>query len=154
MYARQKGFGGLQIVLVFVLVGLMATIAIPKYKGSISKAKLTEAFNLASASRQKVSEFFMTSGRFPKSMGEIQSVEATTLSPPKHVRELVVESGTADDSLMIKVYLQNDVVENRTGEDQFIYISASRPDDGIYGLEWNCGANGIDLALLPQECRT
>lgn len=153
MKARQFGFGGLQFVLSIAVIGVMATVAVPQYKSFMSKAKMTEAFNLAGESRKKVTEFVMTSGRFPQSINELDAVHSSTVSPPEHVDYMVVESEFPDHDVVIKVYLQAGVVENLTGEEQYIYVAGRKPKQGGYLVEWNCGGNGIDAELLPEDCQ-
>lgn len=154
MNKRQLGFGGLQMVLSIAVIGVVAMVAVPQYQGFISKAKMTEAFNLASESRKKVSQFYMVSGRFPRSDSEVASMASGTLSPPEHVREMVVEREGQGGDLLIKVYLNEDVVENLTGEDQFIFLAGHETKGGAHAMEWSCGASGIQEDLLPEECRS
>jgi len=81
-------------------------------------------------------------------------MKTTTLSAPEHVREVVVERGFKGNDLAIKVYLKDDVVENLTGEDQFIYITGNHSGNSAYALEWNCGGSGIEKDLLPEGCQS
>jgi len=152
MKLRQAGFGRLQIVLAILVIGAVALVAIPHYTGSVSRAKLTEAFNLADESRRKVSEFLMVSGRLPSTQLELEAMATTGHSPPQHIREMVLERGFRGNDLAIKVYLKDEEVENPTGEEQFIYVLGNGPVSGAYTLEWTCGANGVDPELLPEDC--
>ena len=154
MKIRQFGFGGLQIVLSIAVIGMMATIAVPQYQGFMSKAKLTEAFRLAGESRKKVSEFFMVSGRFPQSEGELSAVKTGTLTPPEHVREMVIERNASQGDLLIKVFLKQGVVENPAGGEQYIYVAGNQPNGGSYALEWSCGGSGVPVDLLPDDCQS
>lgn len=154
MKAFQRGFGGLQFALSLAVMGVVAVVAVPQYKGFISKAKLTEAYSLAAESRKKVNEFVMTAGRFPKSAGELDAVKTGTVSPPEHVQGMVVERADRGDGVIIKVFLKDGVVENLTGEEQYIYVVGSSPADAAYATEWKCGGSGIDVSLLPESCKT
>lgn len=154
MNKRQLGFGGLQVVLSIAAIGVLAMVAVPQYQGFISKAKMTEAFNLAGESRKKVAQFYMVSGRLPKTDGEVASMTSNALSPPEHVREMIVERDGQGGDVLIKVYLNKDVVENLTGEDQYIFIAGHETRGGKHALEWRCGSSGIQTDLLPEECRS
>lgn len=152
MKYKNRGFGGLQFVLVFAIIGAMATFAIPQYKSYVSKAKLTEAFKLAGESKRKLSEFYMLNGRFPQTESESQMMITTTVAPPEFVEEMVVDPNDERGDITIRVYLREGVVENETGEEQFVYIAGhSTPGDG-YQITWSCGASGLGDDLLPEDC--
>jgi type IV pilus assembly protein PilA len=151
---RQAGIGGLQVVLAVLVMGVVLIVAVPRYKEFISKSRLTEAYNLAGESREKVSRFLMTSGRLPSTQLELEAMATATPPPPAHVREMALERGFQGSDLAIKVYLKSEAVENPTGEDQFIFMTVNEPADGAYDIEWSCGASGIESELLPEDCRS
>ena len=64
----------------------------------------------------------------------------------------VVEVG-AGKGITVKVYLKEDVVENQTGEEQYIFIAGQRMSNNSGMLEWSCGASGVDTELLPEDCQ-
>jgi len=70
----------------------IAVVAVPAYSSFISKAKMTEAMNLAGESKRKMSEFFMMNNRFPQNENEAKVAHTMTLSPPEYVREMVIET--------------------------------------------------------------
>jgi Tfp pilus assembly protein PilE len=149
---QQFGFGGLQLLMVAAAIGLVSLVAMPKYNAAMTKAKITEAFNLAGESKRKLSEFYMVNNRFPRSMREADAMKTTTVTPPEYVSEMVVEPESLDHDIVVKVYLNNGVAENPTGVDQFIYIAGDQPS-GSSMLEWSCGGIGLDAGLLPENCK-
>ena len=79
-------------------------------------------------------------------------MKTVTLSPPEAVRDMIVEPGDKDH-VVVKVFLKEGIVENTTGEEQFIYIAGNKST--VYGatVEWSCGASGVDAELLPEHCQ-
>lgn len=153
MNKRQWGFGGLQLLMVIAVIGAISIIAVPKYNAFITKAKLTEAFNLAGESRKKLSEFYMTNSRFPADAGEAASMKTTTLAPPEYVDHMVVEPRSEDHDVIVKVFLKVDVVDNPSGAEQYVYVAGDRGAGSGFAVEWSCGAKGIDASLLPEDCQ-
>ena len=152
MKHSESGFGGMQFLAVACVIAVVAVIATPKYKAYVTKSKVTEAVNLAEHSKRRLNEFYMLNDRFPRSVGEANTAAAKTVTPPKYVREVHVEPSQEGDDVKVMVYLKDGVVENPTGEDQYILLTGVRTD-GQYPVEWSCGAQGLDPELLPESCR-
>ena len=154
MNARQRGFGGLQVVVAIAAMAVISLVAIPKYQASMDKAKLTEAFNLAGASKRKLTEFYMVNGRFPNSQGEAQAMVTETFSPPEYVREMLVEHNDERHDIMIKVFMKPGLLDNPDGGDQYVYIAGNPAAQGSAMVEWSCGGAGVRPDLLPDDCRS
>ena len=152
MNYRQLGFGGMQVIIAIVVLATVTLIAVPKYKSFVTKSKITEAFNLAGESKQKLSQFYMVNNRFPRTTTEAAVTKTVSLSPPKFVRKMVVQPGYKNHDIAVKVYLKEGVVENETGGDQFIYIAGDTTPNSQSAVRWSCGAKGIGADLLPDNC--
>ena len=153
MKHSQSGFGGMQFLAVACIIAVVAIIAVPKYQAYVTKSKLTEAVNLAEHSKRRLLEFYTLNGRFPRNEGEANSTAAQTVTPPEYVREVHVQPSEQGNDVKVVVYLKEGVVENLTGEDQYIFFSGARTE-GQYPVEWSCGAQGLDPELLPESCRS
>jgi Tfp pilus assembly protein PilE len=153
MKARQQGIAGMQMIIAVCVVAAVSVIAMPKYTAFMDKSKITEAFNLAGASKRKLSEFYILNNRFPNTTGEAETMKTGTLSPPKFVDRMEVEPGFKGHEVAIKVYLKDGVVENLTSEEQFIYISGDSTPGSDSAIAWTCGFMGIDPELMPDNCQ-
>jgi len=153
MKNRIAGFGGIQVLLIVAVIGVASLVAIPKYKAFANKAKITEAINLASESKRKIAETYMATNAFPRTASEANAMLTTTVSKPEFVRELKIEHNPAGEKVTIKVFLNDGVVENLTGEDQYIYIAGNKSRAASYLIDWQCGAKGLGSELLPDECQ-
>ncbi len=134
-------------------MAVISVVAVPKYQSFLAKAKMTEAFNLAGVSKSKLNEYYMVNGIFPTDFEEANSMRTDTLSPPEHVKEMIVEPAHNGQGITVKVFLRDDVVENPTGAEQFIYIAGQRLDGDSHMLQWTCGASGVESDLLPADCQ-
>jgi hypothetical protein len=117
------------------------------------KAKLTEAFNLAGESKRKISQYYMVNGRFPRTTREAEPLATGTLTAPEFVSFMEVQPEADNHAIVVKVYLKKDVVENTGGGDQYIYVAGDLANTSNASVEWSCGANGVDVSLLPDGCK-
>ena len=153
MNAEQRGFGGLQVVVAIAAMAVLSMVAVPKYQASMDKAKLTEAFNLAGASKRKLTEFYMVNGRFPNSEGEAMAMITETFSPPEYVREMVVEHQDENHEVVIKVFMKPGLLDNPDGGEQYVYVAGNESDTPGAKVDWSCGGAGLSADLLPDDCR-
>ena len=139
----QHGFVSRQTALLLVLLGLVLTFAVPQLQDFSDRSKLTEAYQLASESKLRLSEFYLLSARF---------VTKSVFNTPEFVRAVVLDSEVEEYDVIVKVYLDRDVVDGEESVEPFLYMAAKRHASVGLGLEWHCGANGIDADLLPRAC--
>ena len=149
----QQGFGGLQLLMVVVVIGAISTIAVPKYEAYMTRAKLTEAFGLAGESKRKLSVYYMTNNGFPKNSRAAEALKTVSLSHPEIVDHMVVEPNSEDHDVIVKVFLKENMVENPTGDPQYVYIAGDQARGTATEIMWTCGARGVNPELLPDDCR-
>jgi hypothetical protein len=152
MYRFQKGYFSRQTGLLLTLLALGLAFAVPKINEVTTKSKMAEAYHLANESKLRLAEFYMLSGRLPSTELEKNSILSSIFTQPEFVDSIAVESKDQDYDVAVRVYLKADVVDNDSGEPQFIYLAANRPESASQGLEWRCGASGVDAELLPNAC--
>lgn len=152
MQLRQHGFGMLQGIIVVAILGVIGLVAVPKYKAFVSKSQLTEALNIAHASKRKLEMYYMHTGAFPRTLKEAETMKAETLTAPEYVRKMTVAPKNERD-VIIKVFLKEGVVENKEGGEQFVYIQGQKKSSTSAQIEWVCGAEGISIDMLPENCR-
>ena len=104
MKARQFGIGGLQVLVAVAAISVISVVAVPKYKSFLAKAKMTEAFNLAGVSKSKLNEYYMVNGIFPTDFAEANSMRTETISPPEHIKEMIVEPVQNGQGITVKVF--------------------------------------------------
>lgn len=66
--SKRSGFTLIEIILVVVIIGILAGIAIPRMGGKTEKAQLTQAQSNINALSMAVQEYEMMNGTYPSSL--------------------------------------------------------------------------------------
>lgn len=161
MKTQQTGFSGLQLLVVMATIAAVSFVATPNHPASLDrdrveaqKATVAEALNYAGESKRKVAQSFMVSNSLPRTASEAFAMKPTNASEPEFITKVRLQYDYAGETVMIMVYLDDGVVENLLGGEQYIYIAGITSSEGDDKLEWQCGARNVDLALLPEHCRS
>lgn len=161
MKTQQTGIGGLQLLVVVATIAAVSFVATPRNQASldaenldVEKARVVEALNFADESKYKIAQSFVDSKALPRTANEAYAMKPNMASKPDFVRDVKFQPDYAGETVMIMVYLDDGVVENLLGGDQYIYIAGIKSSQGDDKLEWQCGARNVDLALLPEHCRS
>lgn len=152
MICFETGYVSRQTLLLLVLLGAVLAFAIPQLNDFSDRGKLNEAYQLASESKLRLSEFYLLSARFPATEAEVTAVTTSVFNTPDFVRSVEVDSETEEFDVVVKVYLDRDVIGGEADADPYLFMAATRSDSVGLGLEWRCGANGIEADLLPRAC--
>lgn len=140
----QKGFTLIELMIVIAIVGLLATLAVPRYMDYTKRAKLAEVLAALDAAKLPVAEYHMTNGKLPDS-----------LTLPKQSSKYVanVEYKVNSTTGYVTATLQ--------GDDAFTSTSNKLSLRGAIegnNLVWTCvsgdstGATPVDAAYLPSSC--
>ena len=152
MERYEHGYVSRQTLLLLVLLGSVLAFAIPQLNDFSDRSKLTEAYHLAAESKIRLSEFYLLSARFPSSETEMKSVTKSAFNTPDYVRAVVVDRAEGEFDVVVKVYLDGDAIRGEGTAEPYLFMAATRHDSMGPGLEWHCGASGIEADLLPRAC--
>jgi type II secretory pathway pseudopilin PulG len=152
MYRYQFGYFSRQTSLLLALFGLVLAFAIPKLNDFSDRNKVTEAYHLASESKLRLDEFYKLSARFPSSETEVKSVTTSMFRQPDFVSAIEVDHVDDEFDIVVRVFLKEDVFNNETGDIQYIYMAGNKSARPGLGLDWSCGASGLEDHLLPNDC--
>lgn len=152
MKHRQSGYFSRQTALLLALFGLVIAFAVPKLNDFSDRNKVTEAFHLASESKLRLDEFYKLSARFPSTEIEMKSVTTSVFRQPEFVSAVELDHVDDQFDIVVRVFLKEDVIDNDSGDLQFIYMAGTKSSAPGLGLDWSCGASGLDEDLLPRNC--
>ncbi len=69
--SKRSGFTLIEIILVVVIIGILAGIAIPRMGGKTEKAKISQAKSNITALSMAIQEFEMMNGNYPSSLEQL-----------------------------------------------------------------------------------
>lgn len=146
---KHQGFTLIELMIVIAIIGILAAVAIPAYQDYITRSKVAEGLNLASAAKTGVTESYMSNGAMPS--------DNTTagLSAPATINGNNVQSVTVGASPV-------------AGTITILYSDGSAPlqdatldlvpsTGGGGSVSWNCQpgqTNGISTEYVPASCRS
>jgi type IV pilus assembly protein PilA len=67
MKRRKKGFTLIELIIVVVIIGILALIAIPKYYASVNKAKRSQIYANLESIKQALLGYYAINGAYPTS---------------------------------------------------------------------------------------
>lgn len=70
---RNKGFTLIELIVVMAIVALLASIAAPRYFGSLQKSRETALRSSLNVMRDAIDQFAADKGRYPESLEELAS---------------------------------------------------------------------------------
>lgn len=69
---RTSGFTLVETLVVMAIVALLASLAVPRYFGSVTRAKETGLRHNLAAIRSSIGKFYADKGRYPQRLEELQ----------------------------------------------------------------------------------
>lgn len=132
MINKKSGFTLIELLAVIAIIGILAAVALPLYKGHIIMAKLAEAENAMSTIASGVTAYYYDQNSWPDcpSINEIGSSLGVALGAITRVSSISIVSANG----MITARVQNihPIVDNKT-----ITLTPSTSSDG--SITWNWG---------------
>ena len=74
----RKGFTLIEVLIVVIILGILATIAIPQFARMTRKARLAEAWTNLAAIRTGESVYYMEESAYTTNIGQLDAGEATS----------------------------------------------------------------------------
>lgn len=156
---QRQGFTLIELLVVIVIIGILASFAMPSYNFYVQKKEVAEAMGIASTIKDKVTQYYLVSHSFPID-NDAAAVPAARLLIANRVTGVEVEEGAIHITLGNKASaaLQQQVLSFRPA---VVTDSPESPiswlcghDTAVDGME-AVGENRTTLAnkFLPFSCR-
>ena len=69
--AAKRGFTLIELLIVMAIIGVLLTVALPRYFGSVDRSKEVTLKQTLAVTREALDKFFADNGRYPESLGEL-----------------------------------------------------------------------------------
>ncbi|KPQ18951.1 pilin [Halomonas sp. HL-93] len=156
----QQGFTLIELMIVVAIIGVLASIAIPQYQNYTARAQVSEAFNLASAYKTTMSEFYSVRGRFPDSNEEAglpedsdRSGNGGEINNDSFVAYIGIWPG--EENYDARVVMEMSDNSNSAIAGKWVVMESTASEGS---LQWSCrtttgAGNALDEKYLPGSCR-
>ena len=143
-----SGFTLIELMIVIVIIGLLASIALPAYQNYINRAKITEGFQLATEQQSILYEWMNLNG----------SLEETPFEPEQNIPS---SQGKYVDKIDISPNGQILIKFNKNSGDlsnKGFLLTPELSEDKTRILKWSCEADSQENKefiekILPSSCK-
>jgi len=138
----QAGFTLVELMIVVVVVGILAAIAVPVYQNYAIRAKVSEALALAGACTTAISDYAATNARMP---ADTAASGCEGIAPTQYVASLEVADGVITITMAVSASL---------GGASGGSITMSPTLNGSSAITaWTCAPDTMQSQYLPNVCR-
>ena len=147
MQTKNSGFTLIELMMVVAIIGILAATAIPAYTNYLKRAKVSEAFLLASSLTKTIADYYAYHGKLPKNN------EAAELPEPKNLSGQYVESLQIENGAIHVIFQEEQSDIGTTTLTLRPAIVNANPPTGV--LTWVCGyAEAVKGMTLVGDNKT
>lgn len=136
---KNKGFTVIELFMVVMIIGVLATIAIPFYKDYSTRTKVSEGLVLISPFKSMVTEYFMINGKLPSTNNDVYANTTTS----NYIRSIQII-----ETVVVIEYDQSKLPA--LGENNVLALNPIVENGKVL---WNCRGGNVDNDYRPKNCR-
>ena len=138
---HEGGFTLIELMIVIVIIGVLAGLALPIYQNYATRAQVSEGLYLVSEAKAAEWDFITRTGRYPPS-NQSAGLPSPTSIAGNYVTQVAVNAGS------IRVRYGNHVNAAVTGD-----ILLLSPTTTTGSIKWHCYSAHMPVQYLPSACR-
>lgn len=153
MRKLQRGFTLIEIMIVIAIVAVLAAISVSMFQNYVTKAKLSDAFSIASGLKVRVVESYSLEKKCPVNTGSTGTSQS--VSPPAAYATAVIEKieiADASSGCDINIFTRSTGVLASPARGKIITLQLNETSGAF---SWNCTSNMSTDAMskyLPRIC--
>ncbi len=153
----QKGFTLIELMVVIVIIGILAAIAIPSYLDNANRAKITEGINLMAPVKSSVSETYIGAGKMLSTSAEVGLLDNPS-SYATDLVDLISYNRVSDSVATITVDYNGDNLGTGVtngSNDELVFQGTGSKTGVIWSCKGSVATSTIPLPdkYRPQNCR-
>lgn len=144
---NKKGFTLLELLVVVLIIGILAGIALPQYRYSVMKTKYMRMADMARVIKDAQERYFLAHGNYAKNFSDLDiDYTLEDIDPVIDEDDLIGEAGIIDD-IVIQLYTTQAMVYWMKNDD--LYMMYSLKLDNAKANMWG-GARAV-CAAYPDS---